>query len=208
MLGVFASYLFSHNTKIGIMCFCLGFLIGLPTLLLLFYNGLVLGAFVGVFHQHGLLFEVLGWLLPHGIPEITAILLCGAAGLTLGQGLLFPGRYKRSEALRRAGTQASMVVFGSILLFFVAALIEGFFRQLVHNDALRYAFAALQLLWLGAWVLWTRSADLEHDPRMRRELAIYQTSWSGEGDDKGPIAELTVSAERHAFENVGSHAGS
>lgn len=168
MLGIFASHLFSHNTSVGITAFALGFFLGIPTVLLIFYNGLVLGAFIAAFHQHGLLFNVLGWLLPHGVPEIGAIILCGAAGLTLGRALIFPGQRTRVDALRIAGPGAAVVVGGCFFLFFIAALTEGFFRQLVHNDGIRYALAAFQFVWLLGWIVWSgRSSDNEH---MMREL--------------------------------------
>src|SRR5262249_62352446 len=54
MLATFAASLFSHNARIGILAFATGFVAGLPTLFLLFYNGLVLGAFAALFHARGL----------------------------------------------------------------------------------------------------------------------------------------------------------
>jgi uncharacterized membrane protein SpoIIM required for sporulation len=148
-LSVFASFLFQHNTQVGILCFALGFAIGIPVLWLLFYNGLMLGAMSALFHDHGLSLDWWGWILPHGVTELLAIVLCGTAGLLQGHAVLLPGRRSRIAALRSAGRPAGTIVLGSVLLFFVAALLEGFFRQLVHSVSLRYAVATFSaLIWI------------------------------------------------------------
>jgi uncharacterized membrane protein SpoIIM required for sporulation len=80
-------------------------------------------------------------VLPHGVTELTAVVLCGAAGLALGQALLFPGREERLAGLARRGREAGVVAVGAVALFFAAALVEGIFRQLVHSVPIRYAVA-------------------------------------------------------------------
>ena len=151
-LATFASFLFTHNARIGMLAFALGFAAGVPTALLLFVNGLTLGAFVHVFASRGLLVPLLGWLLPHGVPEIGAVLLCGAAGLSLGRAVVFPGPLRVREALVRAGRRAAQVVAGAVLLLALAGLVEGVFRQTVQDDVLRYTLAAFNALWLTMWL--------------------------------------------------------
>ncbi|MEM1008040.1 MAG: stage II sporulation protein M, partial [Myxococcota bacterium] len=151
-LSVFSSFLFVHNTRVGLTAFGLGFLLGIPTIFLMFYNGLVLGAFVYIYASKDLLLLMLGWLLPHGIPEILAILLCGTGGLMLGRAVLLPGRFERGESLRRAGMASSLLVFGAVVLLFYAAIVEGFFRQIVVDQKLRLALIVLNLLLLGLWI--------------------------------------------------------
>ncbi|HEY6006345.1 MAG TPA: stage II sporulation protein M [Anaeromyxobacter sp.] len=141
MLKTFAMFLFQHNARIGIMAFAVGFAGGVPAALLLFSNGLVLGAFAAVYASRGLSLEFFAWVLPHGVTELTAVALCGAAGMALGQALLFPGREERLAGLARRGREAGVVALGAVALFFVAALIEGIFRQLVHSVPVRYAVA-------------------------------------------------------------------
>lgn len=152
-LSVFASYLFTHNARVGIFCFALGIALGIPTALLLFYNGLILGAFIALFASRGLLIPVLGWLLPHGVPEITAILLSGAAGLTIAKAMMFPDGMTRTTALKVAGQRAAMVMVGAVLLFLIAAFFEGYFRQLVTEDNVRLSVAAANLLVMSSWFL-------------------------------------------------------
>lgn len=145
---VFANSLFRHNTIVGIMCFGLGFALGVPTVLLLMYNGLIIGAFVGLHAEKDLAVEFVGWLSIHGVTEILAILLCAAAGLVVAEKILFPGRLPRLESLALYGRRAASVAAGAVLLFFLAGILEGGFRQLITSTPLRYAFA------LGSGALW------------------------------------------------------
>lgn len=151
-LSLFASFLFVHNAGIGISAFALGFVAGVPTAYLLFQNGLMLGAFIALYASRGLTGELLGWLLPHGIPEIGAVILCGAAGLALGRAIVLPGALTVRRSLAEAGRRAAIVVLGSVLLFAYAGVIEGVFRQLVTNDTARFGLAAFNAVALGAWL--------------------------------------------------------
>jgi uncharacterized membrane protein SpoIIM required for sporulation len=148
-LAHFASFLFTHNAQIGIMCFGLGIALGIPVFYIMFTNGEGLGAMAALYHQHGLSMEFWGWILPHGVTEFGALLLSATAGLVLAKALILPGPYTRAEALARQGRRAGMIILGCVLMLAVAALIEGFFRQLVHGTAIRYGVAGASL------VLWT-----------------------------------------------------
>jgi uncharacterized membrane protein SpoIIM required for sporulation len=160
LLKTFAMFLFQHNARIGLLAFAVGFAGGVPTALLVFSNGLVLGAFAALYHGRGLGLELWAWLLPHGVAELTAVALCGAGGLALAHGLLFPGREERLAALARRGREAGVVVLGAVVLFFAAALVEGIFRQLVHAVPVRLAVAAG-----SAAVLWTWLATSGREAR-------------------------------------------
>jgi len=149
-LVLFASFLFTHNTQVGFLAFALGFLAGVPVFLLLFGTGLMLGAFGALYDSRALSVDFWGWILPHGVTELLAVVLCGAAGLRIGQALVFPGPRARLAALAHAGREAGGLVLGSILLFFVAGLIEGIFRQTVHDVPIRYGLAlATTVAWLA-----------------------------------------------------------
>ncbi len=165
-LAGFAGFLFQHNARIGLMAFALGFLAGIPVFWLLFYNGLGLGAFAALYHTRGLSLDLWGWLLPHGITELGAIVVCGAAGLILGHALLFPGRSTRMDSLRRAGHLAGGLAAASLVMFLIAAGIEGFFRQRVTDLGVRYAVAiGSALLWAAYLGLVGRPGDREHSGR-------------------------------------------
>ena len=150
MLGAFAAQLFSHNSGIAIFAFALGFAFGAPTAILLIYNGVYLGSFYAVFWNKGLAYELTGWLFIHGVTELFAVILAGAAGFMIGGAVAFPGRKTRMQSMREAGNKAAMVIIGAVIMLFLAALLEGFGRQLINNDLVRYMIAGTTLLfWLG-----------------------------------------------------------
>lgn len=149
-LTAFASFLFSHNSRIAILAFALGFAFAVPSAALMLYNGCTLGAFVALFVDKGLGFEVGGWLIIHGATEIFAIVLAGAAGMKIGWTVAFPGKMSRAEAVGKAGAEAASVLGGVVIMLFLAGLLEGFGRQLITNDYVRYAIGFTTLgLWLA-----------------------------------------------------------
>jgi uncharacterized membrane protein SpoIIM required for sporulation len=144
----FSAMLFINNSRVGIIAATSGIVAGVPTALLLWSNGATLGAFAAVMtqaKQHGNFWP---GVLPHGIAELTAIFICGAAGLMLGLALLLPGKRTRREALRVEGGDAIRLVLGSVPLFVFAGIIEGMFSHLAIPAPLRLAFAFLNgVLW-------------------------------------------------------------
>jgi uncharacterized membrane protein SpoIIM required for sporulation len=150
-LLAFAMSLFTHNSQVSLLAAALGFIAGLPTLLLLFQNGAMLGAFGALYGERGLALEFWAWVLPHGITELLAIVLCGGAGLAIGEGLLFPGRLTRRASLAVAGRGAAPIVIGCLGLLLIAGLLEGLFRQLVQDVNVRLVVA---LTSLGFWTFY------------------------------------------------------
>jgi len=150
-LLTFANFLFSNNTLVSLLAFGLGILGGVPTLLLTFANGLMVGALLALHADRGLLHEFSGWLLIHGVTELGAIVLFAAAGLKLGQLVLFPGRHSRADALALHGSTVGEVAVGGVLMLLVAAVLEGVFRQTVANTDQRLAIAFTTLLF---WTLY------------------------------------------------------
>jgi uncharacterized membrane protein SpoIIM required for sporulation len=151
MLGIFATFLFTHNAQISLMCFALGFAFGVPTLLLLVYNGCILGAFLAVYVQKGLGLPLAAWLSIHGTTELFAIAIAGAAGLRIGMAVAFPGKLSRAAATTRAGRTAAFAMIGVVLMLAVAGLLEGVGRQLITSDALRLGIGGGAL---AAWLLY------------------------------------------------------
>lgn len=158
MLTTFAAFLFTHNAGLGLLAAALGFVAGLPTLGLLFHNGLALGAFAALYETRGLGLEFWAWLLPHGITELLAVVLCGAAGLAMAEGLLFPGRHERRARLAERGREAAVLVVGAVGMLFLAALVEGLFRQRVMDVGARLAVALASAV---AWALYFGLAGRE-----------------------------------------------
>ena len=164
----FGSMLFSNNTRVGILAFATGVLGGLPTVLLQFYNGIMIGSISAIFmhSEHATLF--LAWILPHGVPELTAITLCTAGGLTLGHAVAAPGRRTRGKALRQAGAPALALALSSLPLFFAAAWIESFVRESDLGTATRFSIAAggVLALTLFTWAI-----------RRRPDATSSSSSW-------------------------------
>lgn len=139
----FTAFLFVNNASVSILCYGLGFLLGLPVLLLLLYNGMILGAMTALFHSRGLAVEWWSWILPHGVSELTAIVFAGAAGLAVGARVVFPGRYSRLVGLADVGRRMGAVVGGAVLMLVLAAVVEGVFRQTVQSLVVRYVMAGV-----------------------------------------------------------------
>jgi uncharacterized membrane protein SpoIIM required for sporulation len=147
-LGAFAASLFSNNAGVSIMAFALGFAFGVPTLLLLVQNTALLGAMLWLFHNAGLTVDFAAWLSVHGTTEFFAILLAGAAGLHIGRSMVFPGERSVLDAAAEAGRRGAQVMAGVVIMLVVAAILEGFARQLVDNTPGRFAIGGFML---AAW---------------------------------------------------------
>jgi uncharacterized membrane protein SpoIIM required for sporulation len=149
-LEMLASFLFTHNAQMALMCFALGFLLAVPSTILILMNGLTLGAFLAIYANHHIAGELVGWLCVHGTTELFAITLAGAAGIRIGWAVAFPGRLSRMDGMAAAGRQSGTVMAGVVVMLFVAALLEGFVRQLVTIDWLRFLIGGTMLvLWLA-----------------------------------------------------------
>ncbi len=152
--GIFANFLFSHNTLVGLMTFGLGLAAGVPTIMLSVYQGLVLGAFLGLHYNRDLTLDFLGWISIHGTTELGALILLAAGGLVIAEKILFPGRYSRVDNLALHGRQAAQIAAGAVLMLFVAAILEGGFRQLVASTPARFAIGAgMGALWIAYFSL-------------------------------------------------------
>jgi uncharacterized membrane protein SpoIIM required for sporulation len=154
-LGAFATFLFTHNSQIAIFAFALGFAFAVPTVLLILYNGLTLGAFYEVFAAKGLGFNVIGWLMIHGTTEILAICIAGAAGMRLGLAIAFPGRVSRMYSAVQAGRIAATAMTGTVIMLGVAGLLEGVGRQTITSDSFRILIGSAALVaWLAYFYAW------------------------------------------------------
>jgi uncharacterized membrane protein SpoIIM required for sporulation len=155
---LFASFLLTHNTKVGFTAFALGIMAGIPTVFLLLVNGALMGVFAHIHHEKGIVAEMWAWLLPHGVTEIGAIILCGGAGLMLGMAILRPGHQTRARSLVIAGREAARLVMGVVPMFIAAGFIESFLRQSHMSTTSRLVFAAASAvfwaIYIGAgWVV-------------------------------------------------------
>ncbi|MEA3146677.1 MAG: hypothetical protein QOI53_2206 [Verrucomicrobiota bacterium] len=136
----FSATLITNNTQVSVLALALGVTWGIGTLILLFYNGVVLGAVIFDYIHAGQSVFLMGWLLPHGVVEIPAILIAGQAGLLLGQALIgWNSNENVHRRLRKVTGSLVTLISGAALLLIWAGLVEAFFSQ-YHEPVLPYQF--------------------------------------------------------------------
>jgi len=148
----FSAYLMTHNTKVSIFTLALGMTWGVGTIILLFYNGIIMGAIAVDYIMAGQTKFLLGWLMPHGVIEIPAILIAGQAGLLLAHALIGWGtRVPLSARLRAVSADVTTLIFGVALMLVWAGFVEAFLSQ-YHEPIIPYsvkiAFGTVELVLL------------------------------------------------------------
>ncbi|HTZ18370.1 MAG TPA: stage II sporulation protein M [Dissulfurispiraceae bacterium] len=134
-----ASWYMTHNTQVCIFTMALGISWGVGTVLMLFYNGVILGAVVLDYALAGKALFLVAWLSPHGAVEIPAILLAGQTGLILAGALIGRGNSTPlNERLREVSGDIVTLIFGVALMLVWAGFIESFVSQ-YHEPVLPYA---------------------------------------------------------------------
>jgi uncharacterized membrane protein SpoIIM required for sporulation len=123
-VAAFSAFLFTHNVGVTLLAFALGITFGLGTAWMMFYNGVTTGALAAVFVEAGQLTAFATGILPHGVLEIPAMLLGGAAGFVLAQGFLRVRPWPRREEMGQTGKQAVLLLFGCVPLLSAAACLE------------------------------------------------------------------------------------
>ena len=148
----FSSSLMTHNTKVSIFTLALGITWGIGTLIMLFYNGVILGAVALDYVLAGETPFLLGWLLPHGAIEIPAIILAGQSGLVLAGALIGWGKpISLKTRLRKISGDLVTLIIGVAVMLVWAGIVEAFFSQ-YHEPVIPYevkiGFGVLELILL------------------------------------------------------------
>lgn len=154
--ATFSSELMTNNIRVSILAFALGMTFGLGTMILLFYNGAILGAVIVDYIIAGQSIFLAGWLLPHGSVEIPSIIIAGQGGLILGSVLVGQGNHAPLSARMRAFAPSLTTLIGGVAVLLVwAGIIESFVSQ-YHEPALPYwakiTFGSIQLILLIAFL--------------------------------------------------------
>lgn len=152
----FSASLMTHNTRVSIITLALGMTWGIGTIIVLFSNGVMLGAVVMDYLIAGEGVFLTGWLLPHGSVEIPSILIAGQAGILLGSALIGWGnRTPLKGRLREIGPDLVTLIFGVAILLIWAGIVEAFFSQ-YHEPVLPYelkiAVGCIELVLLAAFL--------------------------------------------------------
>jgi uncharacterized membrane protein SpoIIM required for sporulation len=144
-----------NNVKVSFMVFVMGVFTSLGTGFLLFQNGVMVGSFQTFFFQQGLGFESMLAIWLHGTLEIWAIIVSGAAGITLGNGWLMPGTYGRLTSFMMAARRGLKIIVGTVPVFVMAGFIEGFAtRHTEWPTWLRLTIIGASALFIGYYYLY------------------------------------------------------
>lgn len=125
-----ATQIITNNIKVSIFAFAGCVTLGLFTLYIIMLNGLMLGGLGALFTSAGFGEDFWATVAPHGVIELTAIQIAGAAGLLISAGILAPGRLRRRDAIAAAARRAGVLIGGVASMLLVAGTIEGFFSPL------------------------------------------------------------------------------
>ncbi len=148
-----SSTIMTNNISVSFLAFAFGMTLGLGTLYLMVFNGIMLGALAGLCHAHGLDIPFWSFVLPHGVIELSAVFIAGGAGFLLATALLAPGDLPRKQALMKRARQAGCLVLGCVPLLVAAGIVEGFFSPSLLPAGVKFALAGLLLFSLLAYLL-------------------------------------------------------
>ena len=121
-----------NNIMVAFMTFIYGILLSVGTVWILLRNAVMIGAFFTLFYQQGVLSASMLAVWVHGTLEISAIIIAGAAGLTMGNSILFPGTYTRRRSLMNGARQGLKITVGLVPIFIMAGFLESFVTR--HTD--------------------------------------------------------------------------
>ena len=160
-LFMFGFYI-KNNISVAFRCFAGGLLLGIGTLLVLFFNGMFMGSIAGHLTRLDFVDTFYPFVIGHGSFELTAIVFSGAAGLRLGYAIVNPGQSSRLDSLRYAGREVVPMLYGIVLMLTIAAFLEAFWSSSSSlSITLKY--------WVGAilWglVLWYSCSGRRHESR-------------------------------------------
>ena len=145
----------TNNIKVAAVCFLCGALAGIPTAAILAANGWMLGTIAASVHQGG--YDLAFWslIVPHGVLELSVIVIAGAAGLCVGDAILRPGLLRRSDAFTRAAISSLGLVAGAASLLIVSGLLEAYVSPSGLPAGVKLAIGAVIGVILYSWLILT-----------------------------------------------------
>lgn len=154
-----------NNLFVAFRTFVMGALFGIGTLLILLYNGIMLGTFQYYFVGKGVLLTSVLTIWQHGTIEIACIVIAGGAGLKLGKSIILPKTFKRNESFRVGALQGIKIMIGIFPLLILAGFIEGYFTR--HTEAPTYirviSIAISLFIMIGYFIVLPRRIAKKHN---------------------------------------------
>ncbi len=143
-----SSGIMTNNLSVAFKAIGGGATAGIYTIFIMASNGLFLGSVGALVTQNNLGYPFWAFVFPHGALELPAIYLAGGAGLLIGKAMVFPGNYRRRDAVKKNAAQAAKLLFGIVPMLIIAGIIEGFFSpNPAIPDAIKY-FAGIGIFGL------------------------------------------------------------
>lgn len=150
--SMMSASIMTNNIQVAFLAFAGGITLGLLTVYVMIYNGIIIGALAAIFWQHGKSYVFWAYILPHGVIELTAIFIAGGAGILMGYKFFVPGNYSRIYQLKVQAKRSVQLIIGTIPLFIIAGIIEGFITPANISLELKYLVAFLTLIGLILYV--------------------------------------------------------
>lgn len=138
-----SSMIITNNIKVAVIAFAGSVTLGAVTVWIIAFNGLMLGGLAALFGRAGFGYDFWATIAPHGVIELTAIQIAGAAGLLIAAGILYPGRLRRRDAIAANAKRAGVLIVGVASMLVVAGTIEGFISPQRWAPEVRIAIGAI-----------------------------------------------------------------
>lgn len=149
----FATQVFFNNIRVGFLAFAAGILLCVVTAALLAWNGANGGMAGGLFTHAGQADKFWGLILPHGMLELSAVIVAGAAGLRIGWAIIDPGDRPRFNALTDEARKSGSVLVGLVVAFLLAATVEGFVTGKPWPTSVRIGIGVFVFLLFWGWTI-------------------------------------------------------
>ncbi|MBE9057011.1 stage II sporulation protein M [Sphaerospermopsis sp. LEGE 08334] len=134
-----SSNIMINNISVSFVAVAGGITAGLYTIYIMIFNGLLIGAVATLVGQNNLAYPFWAFVFPHGALELPAIFFAGGAGFLIAKAIIFPGKYRRRDAIKFYGSLAAQLVFGIVPMLIIAGIIEGFFSpNPIIPDPIKY----------------------------------------------------------------------
>lgn len=192
-----------NNIWVAFLTFVLGFIASIGSVFLLIKNGVMLGVFQTIFYKKGLLITSFLTIWIHGTIEISSIVIAGAAGIIVGNSILFPKSYTRIESLLIGSLSGVFIMLSTVPLFVIAGFFEGFVTRLTDMHALLKLFIILASLALILFI-YVINPYLYYKSGQYNENELRELPFTNKV--KNPPAEKTIEATmqdfRHNIEGI------
>lgn len=166
-----------NNLLVSVKTFLLGILWAIGSIIILLYNGIMVGTFQYFFIEKGLFLESFLTIWLHGTLEISAIVIAGASGIVLGKGIIAPGSYSRLQAFQIAAKRGAKLFLGIVPIIVMAAVIESFLTRYTQiPDLLRLTLILISLAYMVIYFWWYPNYVVKNKLRLEQTVSDLQAS--------------------------------